>query len=79
MDSLEPLIQRFLDHLGSNRSGHTVRSYASDLGQLSKLTNGQADFSMETLRRYLRLFGATPVTRARKLSSLRSFVKYLRS
>lgn len=79
MDNLEPLIQRFLDHLGSNRSAHTVRSYASDLGQLSQLTNGQADFSMETLRRYLRLFGATPVTRARKLSSLRSFVKYLRS
>lgn len=79
MDDLDAIIQRFLDHLASNRSAHTVRSYGSDLAQLSTLTEGRRDFSLETLRRFLRTYGATPITRARKLSSLRSFVRYLRS
>jgi len=33
----------------------------------------------QALRKYLRQYGATPITRARKLSTLRTFIKFLRS
>ncbi|MEQ1820891.1 MAG: tyrosine recombinase XerC [Fimbriimonadaceae bacterium] len=79
MADLDALIERFLTHLRSNRSAHTVRSYASDLAQFAVTTEGAVDFSLDTLRRYLRTHGRTPITRARKLSSLRSFVRFLRS
>ncbi|CAN5454016.1 site-specific tyrosine recombinase XerD [soil metagenome] len=41
--------------------------------------NGQFDLSSGKLRLYLRRYGSTPVTRARKLSTLRAFVKYLKA
>lgn len=75
---LDELIQQFLDHLASRRSPHTVRCYGTDLAQLSAHTNGEFSMEPETLRGYLRKYGSSPVTRARKLSSLRSFTKYLR-
>ncbi|MBS1715627.1 MAG: tyrosine recombinase XerC [Armatimonadetes bacterium] len=78
-DGLDPWIQGFLDLLAATRSPHTVRSYGADLAQLSSLTNGRADLSEATLLRYLRTYGATPVTRARKLSTLRSFVRHLKT
>lgn len=76
--SLDEAIQAFLDHLAARRSPHTVRSYGSDLAQLSSFLAGEFDLDPGRLRLYLRKFGSTPVTRARKLSSLRSFVKYLK-
>ncbi len=78
MAELDGLIQSFLDHLATGRSAHTVRAYGTDLSQLSTLTSGDVDFSAATLRRYLRTYAPNPVTRARKLASLRSFVKFLR-
>lgn len=75
---LDIWIQRFLDHLAAGRSPHTVRSYGADLAQLSQVTDGEFRLAPETLRAYLRRYGTTPVTRARKLSTLRSFVKFLR-
>jgi len=75
---LDIWIQRFLDHLAAGRSPHTVRSYGADLAQLSQVTDGEFRLDPETLRAYLRRYGTTPVTRARKLSTLRSFVKFLR-
>ncbi len=75
---LDELIQLFLDHLATGRSFHTVRSYGSDLAQFSESTNGQVDFSEDSLRRYLRKYAPKPVTRARKLSTLKTFVKFLR-
>lgn len=77
-ESLDTMIQAFLDSLQGVRSPHTVRCYGSDLAQLAILTNGEADFSLPTLRKYLRTYGLSPVTRARKLASLRSFARYLR-
>lgn len=78
MAELDGLIQTFLDHLATGRSAHTVRAYGSDLAQFSEVTGGETDFSAATLRRYLRIHAPNPVTRARKLASLRSFTKFLR-
>ena len=75
---LDQRIQEFLDHLASRRSPHTVRSYGSDLAQLSKHLEGKLDLTPDHLRAYLRKFGASPVTRARKLSTLRTFIKHLK-
>ena len=72
-------IQRFLDHLRARRSEATVRAYGADLNQLALFTEGEFDFETETLRKYLRKNGGSPRTRARKLSTIRSFAKYLRS
>lgn len=78
-NSLDAEIQAFLDHLAASRSRHTVRSYGSDLGQLAKVMDGDKNITTAQLSRFLRTYGKTPVTRARKLSTLRSFVKYLRA
>lgn len=76
--SLAAWIDEFLDHLRATRSPHTVRSYAVDLTQLAASLGGESDLEPERLRQYLRAYGSSPVTRARKLSALRSFVKFLR-
>jgi len=79
LESLDQLIQSFLDNLASTRSPHTVRSYGADLSQLSKSLEGCFELDPETLTKFLRTYGKTPVTRARKLSTIRTFVKYLRA
>lgn len=79
MGNLDQLIQSFLDNLASTRSPHTVRSYGADLAQLSSVARTVEDIEPESLNRYLRKFGVTPVTRARKLSTVRTFIKYLRA
>jgi len=75
---LERHIDGFLESLAAKRSPHTVRSYASDLQQLSEMLDGKFDLTPNTLRAYLRQHGTSPVTRARKLSALRTFVKHLK-
>ena len=65
--------------LAAKRSENTVRAYGSDLAQLAKHLEGNMDrFNAVALRGYLRKYAPEPITRARKLSSLRSFVKFLR-
>jgi integrase/recombinase XerC len=76
---LDERIQEFLDHLQARRSPHTVRSYGSDLAQLADFLGGRFDLDPGRLRLYLRKYGSTPVTRARKLSTLRSFVRFLKA
>ncbi len=76
---LDQLIQQYLDHLAARRSANTVRSYGSDLAQLADYLKGEVDLTPDRLRGYLRKYAPTPITRARKLSTLRSFVKYLRA
>ncbi len=76
---LDPLIQQFLDHLAARRSANTVRSYGSDLAQLSATLDSRFELTPDKLRLYLRKHAVTPVTRARKLSSLRAFVRFLKA
>ncbi len=75
---LDSAIQRFLDHLAARRSAHTVRSYGVDLGQLSTFLEGRFELTSFRLQGYLRTYGGGPATRARKLSTLRSFARFLR-
>lgn len=83
--SLDIAIQRFLDHLAARRSPHTVKSYGADLGQLANHfaskegSDGRIEsLNPSTLQAFLRAYGGSPTTRARKLSTLRSFCKFLR-
>lgn len=76
--TLDEAIQRFLDHLAARRSPHTVRAYGADLAQLGVSLEGEFNLTGDTLRRYLRQYAETPITRARKLSTLRTFCKFLR-
>lgn len=76
--SLDESIQSFLDNLAVKRSEHTVRSYGSDLAQLSNFLKGEFRLDTNALRGYLRQYAPTPLTRARKLSTLRTFVKFLK-
>lgn len=78
MPELDAAVQGFLDELKARRSAHTVRSYGTDLAQLSAHLEGRFDLSAGRLALYLRKYGSSPVTRARKLSSLRTFVAYCR-
>lgn len=75
---VDQLVQQFLDHLRARRSANTVRSYGVDLAQLAEFSEGRLIESPEKLRAYLRKYGTTPVTRARKLCALRAFYKYLK-
>lgn len=77
-DPLERRVEEFLAYLAARRSTHTVRSYRADLRQLASSLGG-ATMNPDTLQRYLRQYGATPPTRARKLSTLRTFCRYLKS
>lgn len=78
MDSLDALIQGFLDNLAGKRSAATVKSYGADLAQLAIHLDGEFKLEPNALRGYLRTYAPNPTTRARKLSTLRTFVKYLR-
>jgi integrase/recombinase XerC len=75
---LDQAIQRFLDHLAARRSAHTVKSYGGDLAQLGVYLDGKFVLSPDRLHGYLRTYGGSPITRARKLSTLRSFCRFLR-
>lgn len=76
---LDEAIQLFLDHLAVRRSSNTVRAYGSDLAQLADVLGGRLTLTADSLRLYLRRYGSTPQTRARKLSTLRAFCAYLRA
>ena len=86
--SLEQPLDRFLDHLRleRNSSAHTVKSYAEDLFGLRdylQRTAGAAEIaslSTRTIRAYLselHASGYSASTVSRKLSSLRSFCRFL--
>lgn len=74
---LNILIKTFLSSLAVKRSENTKRAYGSDLAQFAEFTQGEFDLSADRVRLFLRKHSHSPVTRARKLSSIRAFVKFL--
>jgi integrase/recombinase XerC len=76
-DSLAQLAADFISYVGSMKSAATARAYGSDLNQFLNCMAESETFSPELIRTYLREYSTTPTTRARKLSALRSFSKYL--
>lgn len=77
--SLAEHIEGFLVHLSARRSAATVRSYGSDLKQYLGFVEDVSVFDTSSIRLYLRKHGGQPVSRARKLSTLRAFARYLRT
>ena len=75
---LDRNIQAFLDHTAATRAPNTVKGYGSDLAQLAKSLDGEFDFTPDALKLYLRKYARNSVTRARKLSTLRAFSRYLK-
>lgn len=87
---MHPSIDAFINHLRTERraSSHTIRSYEDDLGlygsYLAELQGADVDpmsADPARLRRYsawLASRGYAPSTVARRLSSLRSYFRYLR-
>lgn len=65
-------------HLEARRAPHTVRAYGADLRQLSLFVGEDGGFDPQTLQRFLRTYGGSMKTRARKLTALRQFAKFAR-
>jgi site-specific recombinase XerD len=76
---LAEVIQGFLASVRARRSPQTLRAYASDMEQYAKHVEGKFEFTQDSCQSFLRAFSSTSVTRARKLSTLRGFAKYLLS
>jgi integrase/recombinase XerC len=75
-------IEAFLKQFAAGRSAHTVRAYGADLRQMAQVCDdsGVQDvrlLSGREIRIFLRQFGASPVTRARKLCAVRAFTRWL--
>ncbi len=71
-------VENFLRAIASTRSPHTVRNYRIDLTQLAQSVGENPAWTESELQKYLWEHAPNPVTRARKLSALRSFFRYLR-
>lgn len=80
--TIDEAIARFIDSLSAGRSPHTLRCYGADLAQLAAICEEQRirttdRMSPDDVRLYLRRFARSPRTRARKLSTVRAFAKFL--
>lgn len=80
--TVQEAFDAYISHLAATRSSNTQRSYAADLRQFHEFLKGKKirqfdKLQPEVVELYLRLYAKTAVTRARKLSTLRSFVKFL--
>lgn len=82
MNEVAAALDRFLGALSSGGSSNTVRSYGTDLRQLvgvmsDSVKSSANDLTESVIRDYLRKFGKTPRTRARKLCAVRAFTAFL--
>lgn len=79
MPSLADSIAEFLQWIQATRSPHTLRAYQLDLLQLAESVGTVSDLTSERIKTFLRLHAPNPKTRARKISAVRSFCRYLKS
>jgi integrase/recombinase XerC len=75
----EEAIRRFLDRLQGRRSPHTLRAYASDLTLILGEVEDALRVTEDDLLSGLRRAGGGAATRARRLSALRAFCRWLAS
>ncbi len=82
---LDEAVERFLVHLATTRSPHTVKAYGTDLAQFVEYALSTGIQTVDTLNeRLVRAWldshrTATRTTRARKLYALRTFFKFCRA
>lgn len=69
-------LEEYRRHLLATRAPHTVRSYLADLRQLLSCV-GEGPLDRSAIERFLRRYGSSARTRARKLSSVRGFCRFL--
>lgn len=67
----------FFDSLTTRRSPHTIRAYQTDLLPLLERHSSVEELDSAALLAYLRKVAPNPKTRARRLSALRTFFRYL--
>lgn len=85
MIELDEAVERFLIHLGTACSPHTVKAYGTDLAQFVEYALSTGVQTVDTLsERLVRAWldshrTATRTTRARKLYALRTFFKFCRA
>lgn len=77
--TLAEAIESYLASLAARRSANTVRSYGADLRQFAAFCSGEFDFTPARIRAFLRKHAPAPITRARKLSTLRAFARFLKN
>ncbi len=80
--TLQEAIERFIRQFSAGRSQHSTRAYHTDLRQLADVCKEQGVeeaslLSGREIRLFLRKYGSTPVTRARKLCAVRAFTRWL--
>lgn len=74
---LDEDVRAFMAHLSAVRSPNTCKGYETDLAQLRSHLGPEGDLTPDSLREYLRKYATSATTRARKLATLRSFVRFL--
>lgn len=80
-EDLEPVLRDFISHLQHERglSGHTIRSYRSDLDQLAQATGSLSQLNLLTVRAWLADMHEAGLSRAtlnRKIASVRNFTAW---
>lgn len=76
-ETLEQAIDGWLSRLEGRRSPHTLRAYRSDLERLKSHAQTVDDLDEEAILAALRAESVSPATRARRISAVRSFCKWL--
>jgi len=74
---LQAYVEPFLENLAVKRSAHTVRAYRSDITSLIQSLADDDQLDSHAIRGWLRQTGAQARSRNRKLSAVRSFIKFL--
>ncbi len=76
-ETLEQAIDGWLSRLEGRRSPHTLRAYRSDLERLKSHAQTVDELNEEAILAALRAESVSPATRARRISAVRSFCKWL--
>ncbi len=77
MEQIKDLVNIYINYISAKSSKHTLRAYSIDLYQLALIIPNIDKLTEKNIRSYLKIYSKSGVTRARKLSSVKSFVQFL--